>query len=1090
VEEADVISRGTGDPQDGDRQAAEPHPETRYLPVGPLLGRRQFLILGGGAAAYVVVASRVAPVAHLGVLRPASAQNPAIAPTLTVSVIRREDLVHVTFLLYNLHVSGGSLVRVNASNPAYLAVQLPGQHVFEQAIPNPSGPPPPYPPSPPLKAVLAGTSQLVFSVPASVSSIPFTLASLLTWTNLTPSLSPSATTTTAPGPSVKQPTAVQTAIEIPWNLVLSPDASDRWVTSSTPVTQGGRTELWHARLAGLVGTHIIEPPDSVPLVRAIWSPDYPGNVVGGDPFQLWAPTSLSSNDRSDLVKSTAAWNLKDIHGNAYVPTPAQVSTLLVSALGASMDVAGSWPTAPTVLKEWRQRTYLGRDTYVKRVYFGYLFPTGHPATLTVIGERQFLADSSGAIEAYLVERQFVTVRQPIVDYTAAPYTGSSYSPWSDRGLPFQQIQAITLSTRDLSTTTSDLQVDPSLNTSLVFWIVDSTHTDVPWQLIGTDWAGNHAHFSAPLIFVAQNGGSFPSAFDPGTVATVASAYDAAPSGRRDIDMAGQPVAFAPSSNLGDTTLPVTTLHLSSFPVASGNATSFPDTPWWVTTMFNPPGPGAFGALVTMEAVDGLATNPAGLTPIGYQAAYLTGGFGPAEVWAQVITAPTVSFTADRSGGVAVPNLSTNDMGISRMMGVVTNAGGWAASDPMFDPSTMFDSGTSTLLGALHISDVTKGRPQSQDSNIYSQTPTITVEFQQGSGGPEGVPTAKIIHFHWTYNWKYELGKGGQTTDPLGLLGVSDQSKLTLDMRIALPISPAGPSAFTIDGEFDNFKIVLFGNALPFLKLSFDSLKFHLQTGKGPDIDPEISGVEFQGALTFINTFAQFLGSGDNGPQVKPTPTGITAGYTLPLPDLAAGVITIKNMKLSAQLTIPFSGDLITITFAFCEKEHPFLLGVWIFGGGGYVSISLALAGLVELDVALEFGVTAQLDFGVAAGGCHVLAGIYLKVATTFGADPKFPSHQIPTAQQTQLEGYFRAGGELEVLGIISMSIELYIGLGYLDPGKAYGKASITLKITVLFFSASVQLEAEKRFGGEGGDPNFASIMASSDWSTYCGAFTT
>jgi hypothetical protein len=93
------------------------------------------------------------------------------------------------------------------------------------------------------------------------------------------------------------------------------------------------------------------------------------------------------------------------------------------------------------------------------------------------------------------------------------------------------------------------------------------------------------------------------------------------------------------------------------------------------------------------------------------------------------------------------------------------------------------------------------------------------------------------------------------------------------------------------------------------------------------------------------------------------------------------VISITNMKLSAQLTIPFSGDLITIAFAFCEKEHPFLLAVWIFGGGGYVSITLALAGLVEFDVALEFGVTAQLDFGVAAGGCHVRLVAHLRYRT-------------------------------------------------------------------------------------------------------------
>jgi hypothetical protein len=312
-------------------------------------------------------------------------------PTLTISVVRTADMLSLTFLGYNLQVSGSEIVRVNSSAPAFLSVVFPGQALFEQ--PSADGGTPPFPP---VGAVVAGASRLVWSIPNSVSSIPYSLAGLLSWTPLLPSLSKGAIGTGKP--VVAQPTATQTALEVPWRLILSPDKNGRWVTSPVPVSSGLYTEVWHARLGTLVSGVVVEPPGGQPLVRAVYSPDYPGNPAGGDTFQLWSPTTLTSNDRSDLVKNTADWTQSIPSGN-YVPTPAVASALTLSALGATIDIAGAWPTAPTSLKEWRHRTYLGRDTYVKRVYFGYLFPTGHPATLTVITDREF-ASGEGGLEAY------------------------------------------------------------------------------------------------------------------------------------------------------------------------------------------------------------------------------------------------------------------------------------------------------------------------------------------------------------------------------------------------------------------------------------------------------------------------------------------------------------------------------------------------------------------------------------------------------------------------------------------------------------------------------------------------------------------
>ena len=79
-----------------------------------------------------------------------------------------------------------------------------------------------------------------------------------------------------------------------------------------------------------------------------------------------------------------------------------------------------------------------------------------------------------------------------------------------------------------------------------------------------------------------------------------------------------------------------------------------------------------------------------------------------------------------------------------------------------------------------------------------------------------------------------------------------------------------------------------------------------------------------------------------------------------------------------------------------------------------------------------------------------------------------------------------------MLGIISVSVELYIGLSYeSDKGKPhggflYGTASIKVKIKIVFFSISVSISIEREFAGS--DPTFVEMIGPGDWGEYCGAF--
>jgi hypothetical protein len=127
-----------------------------------------------------------------------------------------------------------------------------------------------------------------------------------------------------------------------------------------------------------------------------------------------------------------------------------------------------------------------------------------------------------------------------------------------------------------------------------------------------------------------------------------------------------------------------------------------------------------------------------------------------------------------------------------------------------------------------------------------------------------------------------------------------------------------------------------------------------------------------------------------------------------------------------------------------------------------------------LEVSIEFGGNVEIDLGVASGGVYIMAGLYIKIV-------------LATPDSCELTGYVRLGGHLSVLGIISISIEFYIGLTYAAP-KAWGEAKVTVQVKVICVSKSVTITARKQFAGSAGDPPFAELMLAPRWAEYAAAF--
>jgi hypothetical protein len=151
--------------------------------------------------------------------------------------------------------------------------------------------------------------------------------------------------------------------------------------------------------------------------------------------------------------------------------------------------------------------------------------------------------------------------------------------------------------------------------------------------------------------------------------------------------------------------------------------------------------------------------------------------------------------------------------------------------------------------------------------------------------------------------------------------------------------------------------------------------------------------------------------------------------------------------------------------------------VTIFGGGGFFHLQVGTEGIKQVEAALEFGGNFSLDIIVASGSVHVMAGIYFSMQTDAGTT------------EVTLSGYLRIGGELSVLGLISVSVEFYLSFTYDSAtSKATGEATLTVAVHIAFVSKSIDLTVRRSFGSHGGDPTFAQVMDRAAWQEYAAAF--
>lgn len=1091
----------------------------------------------------------------------------------SIEITRPDDLLRLRIEGRNVRVhrgaDGDALVVEDSAHPAFLLIHFPPQSIAERAYyeaksvkvdvdPPPPAPPTPAPPPagevppPPgsVTARLSHGSRLAFRLPSD-TRIPLTIEGLLDWSGFELSVNAIAALGAQPSPAqvaaapaIARPAETETALELPYRLVISPTAAVRWVHRRAPFTSKGRTELWHTRLqrVGDAGD-IQELTQTNPAsLRAIWSEDYNTrdglNPSKDDPDLGRA--AMTPNDRHQIVVKTSAFHgyegestlklgglvalggsvfggggfeLK--HWRPYVPQPFYAEQVMLSCLGGWLRSQGHWPvvrkaaarlpfealdvshivgqlaqarraainvdpaaradagtrmapaavglrpewidalrqqpsqTGPLDLSEWQHIAAQGRDHYVRIVYEGELLPFHHRASLVKVTERKF-KDVGGLVVANLYQRNFIVVREPEKSFGTV-----------DRGMPFKKVRLTTLVTPDLS--------PPQIiaPTGRSFWVevyvAPGQPVRFPFHAVGTDIGGSEIDFTIPLLFASRG--------DDDKRTTLIEAYNisktSAQMADRSAKLTGQKVRFAqgaagtPSNNA--------LLATRSMTFALDG-----EAPRLLKADVNVP---QVQELLGKDAPSTIRLYP------GFVAGGLDTGSGVfAEVVRETPTAsadpfaavsPTtldLTFSSDKAGGFATPNMGVSTL--TQKAGPLAGDAADAVADT-FKPASFFPKGpgAALLFGTFELADLLVTAP------IAGGAPLMRTH-------PEEVDGVKMLVT--TLDWQAEVDNlplPPKPAAPIAEFRKSATTKLDVHGRIEKILDPAGApnrkAVSRFNGTLNDFSVTLLGC----VEVNFVSFSFSSTTDAKPSVGVTLTSdhpLRFTGDLQFVEELRNAIPPGLFGDaSIDVLPNAIRAGFSFALPPVSVGVFSLKDVSLGAGLTLPFLDGRPSLDFNVSERPHPFLLAVGIFGGGGFFHLQLDTAGLKIVEAALEFGVTASVDLGVASGGVHIMAGIYFKL------ERKEPANELaPT-----LTGYLRMGGHMSVLGLIKLSLEFTLSFTYDGArDKAYGRATLTVQVEIVFFSVSVEITVERAFGGSG-DPLFKQLFTTAQpWHDYAEAF--
>jgi hypothetical protein len=324
------------------------------------------------------------------------------------------------------------------------------------------------------------------------------------------------------GKSPKPLDPLETSIEVPWRLFLSPSNVEgfahsyklkNWEYFKDKKLQ--IFELWHTRLAGVNEKGHLDETDSKKnnlTMRALWGVDICADPMGKPvrnfyvknkniKSQDYFQTAMYNDDRHCIVHESSNWSL----GN-YTPKAIQVYRMMMTTLGAWFDAefvvprkdlekakAGSELAFKALsLVKWSHIATMARDHYVEIVYAGNMFPFGHEASIVRITERK-------PVDGYAanLQRTFIVINE----------VEKSYNPYSTKtneflSFPLTKVRFITTVTPNLDPAKKFV---PTVGGNNEYQFVPTVNSQpVMFKMLAIDPEGNEVDFQMPLVFVTPD----------------------------------------------------------------------------------------------------------------------------------------------------------------------------------------------------------------------------------------------------------------------------------------------------------------------------------------------------------------------------------------------------------------------------------------------------------------------------------------------------------------------------------------------------------------------------------------------------------
>jgi len=758
---------------------------------------------------------------------------------------------------------------------------------------------------------------------------------------------------------------------------------------------------------------------------------------------------------------------------------------MLSALGGWLKLRDVLNAATPAGDKWTQITTMGRDHFVRIVTDGYLCPTGHKAALVQIAERQFLfqrdaaTTPSGEIRntkstAFLIKRTMLVIREKRRNYATRDFDSLEPERRYFR-LPFESIDILT-------------EVTPLLDpvTTLPFW-PKSRNMNVDFDVVAIDWSNTPIHMRMPMVFVPGNN------LDAIMAIKAVNLYNGQPDdtlANRTVYTGAQRIAYTPTGPQRSASVLITDsiVLTASFGTKSGLS------------------PRMSSAVVRVPEVAQISSRgDVASRVIVYSEAYKNHGFetpwNKAEVFAQFEKESLPMTFPPSRAGIATPNFTFD--GLSRINGLVPFAK--TAADLAGKPVAEIANGkfidesdlgkllpTAKLLGVISLKDILEGlNVPSFDPSAYEQARLALSSLDSGLDAIEKaldsvplrapsltvqqLPADKPTAIRTTYVWKPILKKSLNLLGGIGLRDAPTAGKGIQLLLVGTVTSPlgGGDPQYRIEGKLSNFELEIAN----IIGISFESFRFISRSGQKLEAKPVINDISFKGALGFLNELQKWTQKGlGGGFSIDVRATGLTISYSLSIPSIGIGIFSLQNLRFSPAFHLAFvDGEPMSFLFAFSSRSDPFRVSVSLFAGGGFFAVELDTKGIRVLEASIEFGGTLELDLFVAKGSATVMAGLYFRL------DQK----------AIHFEGYYRVGACLEVLQIITVSVEFYVGLSFdkLDHEVILaGVARVTVEISVMFFSTSAELELRVEYRTSGADPTYGDVFSESNWLEYCDAF--